>query len=163
MGVPSPKIPEPQETPGVVIGSRGFTLSRRIAKLTGQPAANFRIQAATTPDPVSFLSQLLRRTERDVARERREQAAADRAAREAGRAAQRGSGGGSGGGGGGTGGRAPEEAPTRADPDVQEEAARTVRNLARRARGRASTILTSPGISFPNLSTVRKTLLGGFG
>jgi hypothetical protein len=149
-------MPDPTaETPGVVIGARGFKLAAKLKDLTGTPARDFRmVAAANAPtDPVGFLRKLLES-------EREAQKAAGKVAGKAG------------GGQGkapttgepiGLGGdREPGEPPERSDTDVQEEARKRIRQAARAGRGRASTILNAVGSTIPNINIGRKTLLGGF-
>lgn len=137
MGAKPPSIPDPNaETPGVIIGDAGFSLSRRLASLTGQPASTFRRQAAarSPSDPVSFLRDLLS-TERRRKRTEPKRTEPKR-----------------------TEPKLPSEPPSRGSPTVQ---AAVGGSSFPRGRGRASTILTGFEAAIPAGSAVRKTLLGG--
>lgn len=130
MGAKKPKAP--QETPGVIVGDRGFALAQELSELTGQTAQSFRIRgAAEAPQDVAgYLEDLLQTT-------KKQQAVAAEAA------------------------KAAKVEGTRRDPAVQAAAKATTAALRHRSRGRASTILTALSAKVPTSAVGRKTLLGG--
>lgn len=131
MGGPSVSTPKPPE-----LGPPAFRNARRLARLTDGNASDIISQArAMVPGATAGvqIGAVIRQMLRDQQQQLRGQR---REERRSARLAEAG------------------------DPEVQAEAEATRRAIQRRGRGRASTILTTPGAAIPTGQIVRKALLG---